>query len=50
MNPSSLLPPLSLSHTNSFRYDPQVDVPVNIEGEQDRVMFTRTIAQIVVCH
>jgi hypothetical protein len=31
-----------------FRYDPQVDVPSDIEGEQDRVIFIRTIAQIIV--
>ena len=31
-----------------FRYDPQVDVPQDIEGEQDRVIFIRTVAQIIV--
>ncbi|CAF3872111.1 unnamed protein product [Rotaria sp. Silwood2] len=29
------------------QYDPQADVPNDIEGEQDRVMFIRTIAQII---
>lgn len=31
-----------------FRYDPQADVPDDIEGEQDRVMFIRAVAQIIV--
>jgi len=30
------------------RYDPLADVPNDIEGEQDRVMFIRTITQIIV--
>lgn len=34
--------------TFSIRYDPLADVPTDIEGEQDRVIFIRTIAQIIV--
>ena len=30
------------------QYDPLTDVHPDIEGEQDRVIFIRTIAQIVV--
>ena len=30
------------------QYDPTADVPQDIEGEQDRVMFIRTVAQIIV--
>jgi len=30
------------------RYDPLADVPSDIEGEQDRVIFIRTITQIIV--
>jgi clusterin-associated protein 1 len=33
---------------SSIRYDPLADVPSDIEGEQDRVIFIRTIAQIIV--
>ncbi|CAF0913997.1 unnamed protein product [Rotaria sordida] len=29
------------------QYDPQSDVPNDIEGEQDRVLFIRTVAQII---
>ncbi|CAF3597040.1 unnamed protein product [Rotaria sp. Silwood1] len=29
------------------QYDPQADIPHDIEGEQDRVMFIRTIAQTI---
>ncbi|CAF0796383.1 unnamed protein product [Rotaria sordida] len=29
------------------QYDPQSDVPNDIEGEQDRVMFIRAVAQII---
>mgnify|MGYP000283022342 CR=1 FL=1 len=31
-----------------FRYDSQADIPNDIEGEQDRVMFIRTVVQIIV--
>lgn len=30
------------------RYDPLADVPLEIESEQDRVVFIRTITQIIV--
>lgn len=31
-----------------IRYDPLADVPTDIEGEQDRVMFIRAVTQIIV--
>jgi clusterin-associated protein 1 len=30
------------------QYDPLADVPNDTEGEQDRVIFIRTVAQIIV--
>jgi clusterin-associated protein 1 len=33
---------------SQFRYDPQADIPHGMEGEQDRVIFIRTVAQIIV--
>ena len=31
-----------------YRYDPLSEVPTEIEREQDRVLFIRTVAQIIV--
>jgi clusterin-associated protein 1 len=36
------------SYFFQIRYDPLADVPIDIEGEQDRVMFVRYITQIIV--
>ncbi len=33
---------------SQLRYDPLSDVPNDIEGEQDRVIFIRTVTQIIV--
>ena len=31
-----------------FRYDPNVDVPMDVEGQNDRVIFIKSIAQFMV--
>ena len=50
----SLYHTLSLSsllvHADTYRYDPTADLPRDIDTEQDRVIFIKSIAQFMVCY
>lgn len=35
-------------HVPSHRYEPQTDIPSDVETEQDRVFFIKAVAQIMV--
>ena len=34
--------------TETFRYDPNIDVPMDVDGQNDRVIFIKSIAQFMV--
>ena len=38
----------SVSVSNIHRYDPNADFPMDIETEQDRVIFIKSVAQFMV--
>ncbi len=33
----------------SLRYDPNVDIPMDVDGQNDRVIFIKSVAQFMVC-
>lgn len=35
---------------NDCRYDPAADLPCEVDTEQDRVIFIKSIAQFMVCY
>ena len=34
--------------TSIFRYDPNVELPTDVDTEQDRVLFIKSLAQFMV--
>ena len=32
-----------------YRYDPNVELPADVDTEQDRVLFIKSLAQFMVC-
>ena len=32
-----------------YRYDPNVELPMDVDTEQDRVLFIKAVAQFMVC-
>ena len=39
---------LLLSCLYFYRYDPNVDIPMDVEGQNDRVIFIKSVAQFMV--
>ena len=35
--------------TSWYRYDPNVELPMDVDTEQDRVLFIKSVAQFMVC-
>ena len=33
----------------SSRYDPNIDIPMDVDGQNDRVIFIKSVAQFMVC-
>jgi len=36
------------THASFYRYEPQTDIPPDVETEQDRVFFIKAVAQFMV--
>lgn len=32
-----------------YRYDPNVELPMDVDTDQDRVLFIKSVAQFMVC-